>query len=74
MGDRRGLLRAARVAVRDPRAVRRSCFGILGLREIKAHPEKRGKGRAITGIVLGSLVTLGFVLIVLAATPRSHGY
>jgi hypothetical protein len=33
-------------------------FGVLGLRDIKAHPEKRGVGRAITGIVLGSLCTL----------------
>jgi hypothetical protein len=30
-------------------------FGILGLRDIKHHPEKRGIGRAITGIVLGTI-------------------
>jgi hypothetical protein len=39
-------------------------FGILALRDLKAHPEKRGMGRAITGIVMGSLVTLGFLALV----------
>lgn len=30
-------------------------FAVLGFKEIAAHPEKRGKGRCITGIVLGVL-------------------
>ncbi|HTR52688.1 MAG TPA: DUF4190 domain-containing protein [Kofleriaceae bacterium] len=42
-------------------------LGILGLRDIAAHPEKKGKGRAITGIVLGSLVTLLFLLILVTS-------
>ncbi|MDX2132397.1 MAG: GYF domain-containing protein [Planctomycetota bacterium] len=39
--------------------------GILALRDIKKHPEKRGKGRAIFGIVMGVLGTglLAFVVI-----------
>ena len=42
-------------------------LGILGLRDIAAHPEKKGKGRAITGIVLGSLVTLIFLLVLVTS-------
>ena len=42
-------------------------LGILGLRDIAAHPEKKGKGRAITGIVMGSLVTLIFLLILVTS-------
>lgn len=33
-------------------------FGVLALREVKAHPERRGTGRAITGIVGGSIGVL----------------
>jgi hypothetical protein len=33
-------------------------FGILGLKDIKKHPEKAGKGRSITGIVLGTVFGL----------------
>lgn len=38
-------------------------FGVLGLRDIRSHPEKRGVGRAWTGLVLGSIWLI--VLIVL---------
>jgi hypothetical protein len=40
-------------------------FGILGLRDLKQHPEKRGMGRAVTGIVLGSIaiVVVGLVAL-----------
>jgi hypothetical protein len=40
--------------------------GILGLRDLKAHPEKNGKGRAITGIVIGALGTIVIVFVVAA--------
>ncbi len=33
-------------------------FGIVALSDLKKHPEKRGTGRALTGIVLGSLFTI----------------
>jgi hypothetical protein len=33
-------------------------FGIVGLRRVRAIPEVKGTGHAITGIVLGSLTTL----------------
>jgi hypothetical protein len=40
-------------------------FGVLALRELKAHPEKRGTGRAITGIVCGAIGCLWWVPLVL---------
>lgn len=40
-------------------------FGVLALRDLKSHPEKRGKGRAITGIVLGALVIVGITAVLL---------
>jgi hypothetical protein len=33
-------------------------LGILGLRDLRTHPEKNGKGRAITGITIGAVGTL----------------
>ena len=33
-------------------------FGMVGLRRVRANPEVKGTGHAITGIVLGSLTTL----------------
>lgn len=30
-------------------------FGVLGLKDIKAHPEKHGAGRAWFGIIMGAL-------------------
>ena len=45
--------------------------GILALRDIKLHPEKGGKGRAIFGVVMGSIFScflVGFIVMgVLAA-------
>ncbi len=50
-------------------------FGILALRDIKMHPEKGGRGRAIFGLVIGAIFTLflvGFILLgVTAALTRS---
>ena len=30
-------------------------LGIYALRDLRQHPEKRGRGRALTGIILGGL-------------------
>ena len=38
-------------------------LGILGVRDLKNHPEKNGWGRAITGIVLGALMTLATLFL-----------
>jgi hypothetical protein len=38
-------------------------FGILGLKAVRAHPRMHGTGHAIAGIVLGSLVTLGHLVV-----------
>ena len=35
--------------------------GILGLRDIKQNPEKGGKGRALFGVIVGGIGTLGIV-------------
>lgn len=32
-------------------------LGFAGLRDLKRHPEKRGRGRALTGIILGGVTT-----------------
>jgi hypothetical protein len=46
--------------------------GILALRDIAANPGKHGKGRAIFGIVMGSLGTILLAWIVIASLlPRS---
>lgn len=45
-------------------------FGLLALRDIKQHPDKGGKGRAIFGVVMGAiftLVLLTFILLAVAA-------
>ena len=44
-------------------------FGLLAHRDIKRHPEKGGRGRAIFGIVMGAIFTLpllGFMLLAIA--------
>jgi hypothetical protein len=47
-------------------------LGIYGLRDVMLHPEKRGRGRAITGIVLGSLMTLFWLCILVAWLMNRH--
>jgi hypothetical protein len=47
-------------------------LGLYGLRDLRRNPEKRGRGRAITGIVLGGLVSLAWLVILIAAVA-SHG-
>ena len=39
--------------------------GLLAVRDIKRNPEKHGMGRAITGIVLGVLLSLFWVIMFL---------
>lgn len=49
-------------------------LGLYGLRDLRRHPEKRGRGRAITGIVLGGLMCVVWLAIVIAAVvSASHG-
>lgn len=40
-------------------------FGVIAIRDIRRHPERRGMGRAVFGIVMGLICTvlLGIVLI-----------
>ena len=38
-------------------------LGVLALRDIKAHPEKHGAGRAWTGIILGVLFLFSLMII-----------
>jgi hypothetical protein len=40
-------------------------LGIWALRDLKNHPDKHGKGRAVFGIVMGALGTLGLVLLLI---------
>jgi hypothetical protein len=47
-------------------------FGILGLRRVSANPEVRGTGHAITGIVLGSLVALGHLIVLIIIVASSQ--
>ena len=39
--------------------------GLLALREIKKNPKLGGRGRAVFGIVMGSIVTLGIAVAIL---------
>jgi hypothetical protein len=55
-----------------PVAVVGLVLGIYGLRDLKRHPEKRGRGRAITGIVLGGLVMLFWLFILVTWLARRH--
>jgi hypothetical protein len=56
-------------AVLGPLAI---VFGILGLRKVSANPEARGTGHAITGIVLGSLVALGHLIVLIIFVASSQ--
>ena len=40
-------------------------FGILALSDIRRHPEKKGKGRAWFGIVMGAIFTLLLFALIL---------
>jgi hypothetical protein len=39
-------------------------FGLLGLKETQRHPGLPGKGHAITGIILGGIMTLAVLALV----------
>lgn len=50
-------------------------FGLIGLGKANRHPEAKGKGHAIAGIVCGCLTTLGnlggiIFIVVMAATSK----
>jgi uncharacterized protein DUF4190/uncharacterized protein DUF4339 len=45
-------------------------LGVLALKDLKAHPEKKGAGRAITGIVLGTFVSVVVLLLIIAAVLK----
>ena len=38
-------------------------FGVLAISDIEKHPEKLGKGRAIFGIVMGTIFTIGLISV-----------
>ena len=42
-------------------------FGIIALRDIKRHPDRSGKGRAIFGIVMGLIFSLLLLLVIVSA-------
>ncbi|MEN6371572.1 MAG: DUF4190 domain-containing protein [Armatimonadota bacterium] len=46
-------------------------LGILALKDIKKNPEKMGKGRAIFGIVMGILGTIGLVAVIVIQMTSS---
>ena len=44
--------------------------GVLAIRDLKAHPDKYGMGRAIFGIVAGALVTFLMLLGLIAGATK----
>lgn len=44
---------------------------IVAIRDIRAHPEKHGMGRAITGLVLGIIGTIMLVVIIIAIAAEA---
>jgi hypothetical protein len=49
-------------------------LGIVAFRDIKAHPEKLGKGRAIFGLVMGVLGTILLLWILVSILMRPPTY
>lgn len=45
-------------------------LGIMGVRDLKRHPHKNGWGRAVTGIVLGGLMTMILVFVLVSVFVR----
>jgi hypothetical protein len=41
--------------------------GIIGLRDLRRHPELRGKGRAWFGIVMGGLFTILLLAVIVGS-------
>ncbi len=50
-------------------------LGIIAIRDIKAHPEKHGMGRAIFGLVMGIVFTIPLIvmLVVFVVQGMTHG-
>lgn len=46
-------------------------FGILAIRDIRKHPQKHGMGRAIFGLVMGVLGTIGLVFAIIGLIASS---
>jgi hypothetical protein len=44
--------------------------GVLAIRDISAHPDKHGMGRAIFGIVAGAFTTLVMLVMLIAAAAK----
>lgn len=40
-------------------------LGILGICHANQHPEAKGKGHAIAGLIMGSITTFGFLFVLL---------
>jgi Domain of unknown function (DUF4190) len=47
-------------------------FGFLALRDIKRHPEKGGRGRAVFGLIMGTMFTLLPVAMIAIAALTSR--
>lgn len=45
-------------------------FGVLAVIDIKKHPDKHGMGRAIFGIIMGALGSIGLIGILVAIAFR----
>ena len=48
-------------------------FGILGVRDIKAHKDKHGMGRAIFGIIMGAIFSSLLVIFLILSLKRHYG-
>ncbi len=53
-------------AVLLPLAPSALLLGILAVRDLRRHPDKHGMGRAVFGIVMGSLFTLLLLVVVVS--------
>jgi hypothetical protein len=49
-------------------------LGILGFGHVRAHPQAKGTGHAVAGIVMGSLAMLGNLLLVVVAALMATGF
>ncbi len=45
-------------------------LGVVALIDISKHPERHGRGRAIFGIVMGSIFSIGLFILVVLIAPR----
>lgn len=47
-------------------------FAILAINDIKKHPEKHGMGRAIFGLIIGVLGSIGLVAMIIGLLTSGH--